>query len=366
MSEIKVPSRSVMNYQKILIIRLSAIGDVIRTLPAVKALKEHNPSSHIAWVVEEPSRTLLESQPEIDEVIVVPRKKWTEGIRSPLRIGRTLGEVFRFVRELRGRRFDTTFDFHGLLKSGILSYGSGAPTRVGFDREWSKEWNFLFSNVRAKLPGDQIKKMNRFDQNLGLLRGIGLDVRDVKIGLSIPREDREVIGAFFTNLATPLKRPLIAVHPGTSQKTRYKRWMPDRYAQLSDRLIRELGATVLFTWGPDELDWVKAIQKEMKEPSLLGPRTGSITQLAEVFRRCDLYVGGDTGPMHVASMMGVPVVAIFGPTYPTVNAPFGRHRMVRQDVGCNPCRNRACEELTCLKAVTVDDVFQATKDLLGG
>ena len=101
MNEIKVSSRSVMNYQKILIIRLSAIGDVIRTLPAVKALKEHNPSSHIAWVVEEPSRTLLESQPEIDEVIVVPRKKWTEGIRSPLRIGRTLAEVFRFVRALR-------------------------------------------------------------------------------------------------------------------------------------------------------------------------------------------------------------------------------------------------------------------------
>ena len=357
-------SLSVMNYQKILVIRLSAIGDVIRTLPAVKALKEHNRSSHIAWVVEEPSRTLLESQPEIDEVIVVPRKRWTEGITSPLRIGRTLADVVRFVRALRKRRFDTTFDFHGLLKSGLLSYLSGAPTRVGFDRRWSKEWNFLFSNVRANLPEDQIKKMNRFDQNLGLLRGIGLDVKDVKIGLSVPPGDREVIEAFFRNVATPLKRPLIAIHPGTSQKTRYKRWLLDRYARLADRFVRELGATVLFTWGPGELDWVKAVQKEMREPSLLGPPTESITQLAEIFRRCDLYVGGDTGPMHVASMMGVPVVAIFGPTYPTVNAPFGRHRMVREDVGCNPCRNRACEELTCLKAVTVDAVFQATQDLL--
>jgi lipopolysaccharide heptosyltransferase II len=355
-----------MNYHKILIIRLSAVGDVIRTLPAVRALKEHNPSSHIAWVAEEPSKTLLESQPEIDEVIVVPRKRWTEGITSPLRIGWTLGDVWRFVRMLRERRFDMTFDFHGLLKSGLLSFVSGAPARVGFDRKWSKEWNFLFSNIRAKLPEDKIKKMNRFEQNFGLLRAIGLDVKEVKTGLSIPSGDREVIESFFGNLTTPLKRPLIAIHPGTSQKTRYKRWMLDRYAQLSDRFIRELGATVLFTWGPGELDWVKAVQKEMKEPSLLGPHTESITQLGEVFRRCDLYVGGDTGPMHVASMMGIPVVAIFGPTYPTVNAPFGRHRMVRQDVGCNPCRNRSCDELTCMKAVTVDAVLQATKDLLRG
>lgn len=354
------------NDRKILIIRLSAVGDVIRTLPAVKALKEHNPSSRIAWVVEEPSKTLLETQPEIDEVIVVPRKRWTDGMKSPLRIWETMGEVRDFVRQLRSRKFDITFDFHGLLKSGLISYLSGAPARVGFDRTWSKEWNFLFSNIKANLPENQIKKMNRFDQNLALLRGIGLEVKDVKTGLFIPPGDREHVETFFKNLTAPIKRPLIAIHPGTSQKTRYKRWMPDRYAQLSDRLVRDLGATVLFTWGPDELNWAKAIQEEMKEPSILGPHTGSITQLAEVFRRCDLYVGGDTGPMHVASMMGIPVVAIFGPTYPEVNAPFGRNRLVRKDVKCNPCRNRDCEELTCLKAVAVDDVFQAVNDLLCG
>ena len=281
MNEIKVSSRPVMSYREDpchqAVCRRGCDSNPTRG----EGLERTQPFQPIAWVVEEPSKTLLESQPEIDEVIVVPRKRWTEGIVSPLRIGRTLAEVFRFVRALRERRFDTTFDFHGLLKSGLLSYLSGAATRVGFDRRWSKEWNFLFSNIRANLPEDQIKKMNRFEQNLGLLRGIGLDVKDVKTGLSVPPGDREVIKTFFRNLATPMKRPLIAIHPGTSQKTRYKRWMLDRYAQLSDRFIRELGATVLFTWGPDELEWVKAIQKEMKEPSILGPQTESITQLAE-------------------------------------------------------------------------------------
>jgi len=355
---------STMAYNKVLIIRLSAVGDVIRTLPAVKALKEHDPSSRVSWVVEEPSESLLKSQPEIDEVIVVPRKRWTKGIKSPIRTWGTLSEVFRFIRDLRRRRFDIVLDFHGLLKSGLLSYLSGAPKRVGFDRRWSKEGNSLFSNVRVTLPEEKIKKINRFEQNFALLRGIGLKVKEVKTGLHVPSEDREYIDSFFRNLGSSMKKPLIAIHPGTSQKTRYKRWMPDRYAQLSDRLIRDLGAAVLFTWGPDELDWVKEIQKEMIRPSLLGPRTHSLTQLGEVFRRCDLYVGGDTGPMHIASLMGVPVVAIFGPTYPTVNTPLGRHKMIRKEVGCNPCRNRSCEDLRCLKAATVDDVFQAARELL--
>ena len=353
-----------MVYRKFLILRLSAVGDVIRTLPAAKALKEYDPTSHVSWLVEEPSKSLLESQPEIDEVIVVPRKRWTEGVKSPIHIWGTMAEVWRFVRDLKDRKFDVAFDFHGLLKSGLLSYLSGAPKRVGFDRRWSKEWNFLFSNVRAKLPPEKIKKMNRFEQNTALLRAIGVDIKEVKTGLHVPPEDRKYIDSFFRAVASSVGRPLIAIHPGTSQKTRYKRWMPDRYAQLADRLTRDLGATVLFTWGPDELDWVKEIQKKMNQASLLGPQTESLTQLGEVFGRCDLYVGGDTGPMHIASLMGVPVIAIFGPTYPTVNAPFGTHRMVRKEVGCNPCRNRSCAELTCLKAITADDVFQAAKDVL--
>ena len=137
---------------------------------------------------------------------------------------------------------------------------------------------------------------------------------------------------------------------GQARKPLYKRWMPDQYSQLADRLIRELG-TVIFTWGPEELKWVEGIRKEMKEPSILAPQTESLTQLGEVYRHCDLYIGGDTGPMHIASLMGIPVVVIYGPTDPIVNEPFGQHKKVRKEVGCNPCRKRSCKELTCLKAL---------------
>lgn len=350
-----------MDSRKVLILRLSAVGDVVRTLPAVKALKEHIPSSSITWIVEEPSQALLESQPEIDEVILFPRKRWTKGLKSFKGMGRTIREAWGFLADLRKKRFDVVFDFHGLLKSGLLSFFSGSPIRIGYDRKSTHEGNFLFSNRKVKLPKE---KISRFQRNLTLLKGMGLEVREVGGRLYIPSEDREYVASFFNKISTPLKRPFIAIHPGTSPKTTYKRWMSDRYAQLADRLISELKATVVFTWGPEELEWVEGIRREMKEPSILGPRTESLTQLGEVFRGCDVYIGGDTGPMHIASLMEIPVVVIYGPTDPIVNEPLRHHIKVIKEVGCNPCRKRSCKELTCLKMVTVDDVFKATKEIL--
>ena len=348
---------------KFLILRLSAIGDVIRTLPAVKALKEGFPLSHITWVVEEPSVDLLKSQSGIDEVILFPRREWTRGKKSIKGLWKTLWEMKNFVSILREQKFDVVLDFHGILKSGILSFLSGAPKRIGFDRHASKE-GFLFSNVRVSLPGQRVSRLER---NFGLLKGIGvegLEMKGFRPGLDIPPEDRDRMDSFLKGVPFTPAKSLIAIHPGTSAKTAYKRWMPEQYSQLADRLVRELGASVIFTWGPGELEWVEGIREGMKERSILAPRTETLTQLGEIFRRCDLYIGGDTGPMHIASYVDVPVVVIFGPTDPWVNEPMGRHVKIRKEVGCNPCRDRGCKELRCLEAVTVDDVFNGARGML--
>ena len=338
------------------------MGDVIRTLPAVKAIKEHAPSSSITWIVEEPSQALLESQPEVDEVILFPRKRWAKGIKSFRGIQGTIGEMREFVKDLRKRKFDVALDFHGILKSGFLSFLSGSPKRIGYNPRSTKEGNFLFSNVKVKLPQ---KKISRFQRNILLLKGMGMEVEEPNYGLHIPPEDREYVASFFRASSAFLHRPVIAIHPGTSPNAVFKRWMPDRYAQLADRLVRELNASVLFTWGEGELEWVEGIRKEMKEPSLLGPKTESLTQLGEVYRQCNLYIGGDTGPMHIASLMRIPVVVIYGPTDPIENEPFRKHIKVRKDVGCNPCHEYSCKRLICLEAISVDEVFKATKEILG-
>jgi lipopolysaccharide heptosyltransferase I len=350
-----------MNDKRFLVLRLSAVGDVLRTLPAVKVLKEKYPSSSITWVVEEPSKTLLESQPEVDEVILFPRRRWTEAVKSPKRMGVTLAEVWRFIRNLRMKRFDVVLDFHGILKSGLISFLSGAPKRIGYDRKSSREGNFLFSNIKVTLPAE---KISRFKRNFALLQGLGLEAKNVNPSLSVPKRDKEYVKSFFQTLPIPVRRPLIAVHTGTSPTAPFKRWMPQKYSKLADRLIRELGATVLFTWGPGELEWVEGIRNEMEEPSILGPKTESLTQLGEVFRYCDLYIGGDTGPMHIASMMGIPAVVIYGPTDPIFHEPYGEHKKVRKEVGCNPCRDRFCKEVTCMKIIEDEDVLKATKEIL--
>src|SRR3972149_772984 len=183
-----------MEYQRVLVLRLSAVGDVIRTLPAVKALKEHYPSSSITWIVEEPSQAFLESQPEVDEVILFPRKRWTQGIKSLRKIWGTIWEMRGFVEDLRKQRFDGVLDFHGILKSGLLSFLSGSPVRIGYDRRSTKEGNFLFSNVKVKLPRG---KISRFERNLALLKGMELEAKELKYSLHIPPEDREYVASFF-------------------------------------------------------------------------------------------------------------------------------------------------------------------------
>ena len=269
----------------------------------------------------------------------------------------------QLVRELRRRQFDVVLDFHGILKSGVLSLLSGSPKRIGFDWRSSKEGSSLFSNVKVELPKEGV---TRYERGFYLLKGLGFDVPYTSGSLSIPHRDREYVNSFFSQLPVSPSRPLIAIHPGTSLNYRSKRWMPDRYAQLADRLIREIQGTVVFTWGPGELPLVEEIRKAMRAASILAPPTQSLTQLGEVFKRCDLYIGGDTGPTLIASMMGVPVVILYGPTDPFLYEPVGKHTNVMKEVGCNPCRKRFCKEMTCLEKITVEDVLEAARNLLAG
>jgi len=173
------------------------VGDVVRVLPAIKILKKYYPASSIAWVVEEPSEALLESQPEIENVFLFPRRRWTEGIQSPKRIWKTIAEGWKFILDLRKERFDVVLDFHGILKSGLISILSGSPRRVGFDRKSSKEGNFLFSNVKVRFSDD---RKSRFHKNIALLKGVGLNAEGLIPTLHIPERDRTYVESFFNTL----------------------------------------------------------------------------------------------------------------------------------------------------------------------
>ena len=360
--ERKESSLGGQTFGRILIIRLSAIGDVVRTMPCLAVLRRNFPSAKITWLVEEKSRDLLDGQPELDELIVFPRTVWVAGLARGRwwAVGK---EVVGFVRRLRQERFDLIIDFHGILKSGLISMMSGAGVRVGFEKGFCKEWNYLFNNWRVSLPRE---RLSRFERNLRLLEGVGLGTEDCRIRLSVSNEDRRYAHDFLQRNGLLGQSPLVALHPGTSERTHYKRWFPEAYARVADGLVEKLGASIIVTWGPGERETAEKVVSLMKSPGILSCLTRSLKQLASIYANCQLYVGADTGPMHVASLMGVPVVGIYGPTDPVVNAPYPDTPFiqVRKDVACNPCRNLSCERLDCLKAISHEEVLNAAVSLL--
>jgi heptosyltransferase-1 len=349
--------------QKILIIRLSAIGDVARTLPALKVLRDKFPSAYIAWVVEENAQDILQGHPDLDRLFVFRRKKITEGIFKLHEAKKSFKEIASFLSEIRKEHFDMVLDFHGIFKSGMLGFLSGAQLRVGFSREHSKECNHLFNNYHISLPTDAV---NRIERNLNFLRFLDIDSNDHTPVIPITDEDRRYVDQFLKEKGLYGKAPLIAIHPGTSKKTRYKRWSSAAYAAVADTLIDKLHAQVIWTWGPGELETVQHIVKLMNHESVIASKTGNLRQLAEIFRRCDLFLGSDSGPMHIASFVRTPVVVIYGPTDPVVNAPYEKnpHIVLRKDLNCSPCRNRDCTSLQCMKMVKPDEVCDAVCRLL--
>jgi ADP-heptose:LPS heptosyltransferase len=184
-----------------------------------------------------------------------------------------------------------------------------------------------------------------------------------------PGIDAEVaaaIGALESDFERGARGARVAIHPGSSPGTAYKRWLPERYGEVADQLA-ERGHRVLFTWGPGEREAAEAIARGMKRPALIAPETPTLQHLAAVFRRCDLFIGNDTGPMHVAALSGTPVVAVFGPTDPVENAPYPGvpSAVVRRDVACG-CPKRKCLTRACFEAVTADDVLDRALGLLRG
>jgi len=344
--------------RRVLILRLGAVGDVVRTLPAARALRLAYADAHLAWLVEPGAASLLEGQPWLDEVIVFPR----DVLRDAGRRGRlvTLDRTARgFVRALRGRSFDLVVDFHAILKSGVLARLSGAPCRVSYAKPFSRESAWRFATHRARL---EPPKQSRFDRNEALVRYLGIEAPLPLRALEVPVPALERVEAALGAGPAP-----VVVHPGTSDATAYKRWSVEGYAAVARGLLEAGGPATRVSVGPakDDRAFAEAIVAAAGGAASLAPETPSLLDLAALFARARLYIGSDTGPMHVASLVGTPVVQLLGPTDPVENQPFPGtpSRTVRQQIACNPCR-RGCAAATCMAVLHPTAVLAAANELL--
>lgn len=340
-----------------LIVRLGAVGDVVRTLPAAAAIRSAYPRAQLAWLVEPASASLLAGQAWIDEVCVFPRSE----LRARLSRGRldhVIGTGAHFIRELRASRFDLVVDFHAILKSGVLSWLSGAKQRVSYAPPFAREGAAWFATEMAQLSPP---KQSRFDRNEALVRYLGVQAALPTAPLQVPDATRAQMKA-----ALGGEQP-VAIHPGTSDTTGHKRWTPEGYAAVAMTLQERVGRSSVVTVGParDDRAFADEIVKRARGAARIAPETQSLLDLAAVFAESGLYIGSDSGPMHVASLVGTPVVQLLGPTDPVENQPYPGtpSETVRVQIACNPCR-RGCAAATCMRVISPDSVVTAAARFL--
>ncbi len=330
---------------------MSAIGDVVQTLPALEALKKNYPDSEITWVVEEAASGILEGHPLINHLSVSKRKKWLRMIKNPFTAAKGFEQMIRFVRELRSIRYDIAIDFQGLFKSGIVIGLAQAGRKIGFDR--TREFSFVFLN--EKLPPYDVEK-HALERYLDLARYLGAKDPSPRCSLSIDRE-REDIKNRLEGIRDRV-RMLVVVNPGARWAT--KLWPEKNFAELADRLIRERNAVIVFSGSGEDRavnDRILSMMEE-KAANLAGETT--LKELAALAFLSDLFITTDTGPMHLAAAAGARVVALFGPTAPWRTGPYGpSHIVVRTGIDCSPCFQRQCDiNMECMSGISVEEVMR--------
>jgi len=348
-----------MSYElsSILIIKLSAIGDVVQSLPLLSVLRENFPSVRIDWLVEEEAAGIIKGHPAVNRVFISHRKSWQKKILRGMGYGSVVREALRLIKEIRSWRYDLVIDLQGLFKSGVLTGLSRGKRKIGL--AGAREGGWLFLNER---PVEADAQKHAIDLYLKFAEYLGCRSTSWNGNIPVSRNDKRTIDHLLDKAADN-ERPLVIINPMAKWKT--KLWEPERFALLADRLQDDLSCEVFFTGSGNDRKTIEDISRIMKkEPVNLAGRT-SLKELAYLFSKSKVLVSTDTGPMHIAAAMGCPVVALFGPTAPWRTGPYGQgHRVIRAEVDCSPCFKKKCDHMRCMKEITVEEVFEATKDII--
>ncbi|MFP3867057.1 MAG: lipopolysaccharide heptosyltransferase I [Desulfobacteraceae bacterium] len=339
---------------RILLVKLSALGDVIHTLPTLEALRATYPQARITWLVEEAAAPLLIGHPALNDVWVSRRRSWLRPWQNGLSWAQAAQDLTRLIHQLRHAEFDLVIDVQGLLKSALWVALARSPRKIGYDR--TREGSYLVLTERLP-PFD--REAHAVWRYLNLARYLGAAPAPPRFRLPL----QEDTGAWLAPVWQERTGPLIVLHPAARWPS--KCWPEARFAELADRLATDRQARIVFTGGANDPPLVARIKARMQTAALdLSGRT-NLLELARLFQQADLAVTTDTGPMHLAAAMGTPVVALFGPTAPWRTGPFGdRHQIVRLDLPCSPCFQRCCPHPDCMTGIGVEAVWTAVQQRL--
>ena len=331
----------------ILIIKLRYIGDVLLATPVLRALRERFPEARLTMAVNRGTEEVLAGNPDVQEVLVVEKGG--------------LAEQLRFLREVRRRRFDAVIDLTDGDRAAILAGLSGAPLRIGFNEE--HRWRGLLYTTVAHVGPSSV---HRIEHDLAALRPLGIEPKVGQPKLYLSREDDERAARLLEEVGlVGAGGPLVMFQPGA--RYWFKAWPAERFAALADRLTESFGCRVVIGGSGQEQKLAEEVRRQARStPTVLAGRT-PLRTYAAVLKRCALFVGSDNGPMHMAAALGVPVVALFGPSNPDEWGPRGPAvRVLYEGLDCRRCFHPTCERgaESCMKRIAVDDVYAAAGSLL--
>jgi ADP-heptose:LPS heptosyltransferase len=322
----------------ICLVKLGAIGDVVNTLPLVHRLRRGRPDARISWVIAPLAHALLEGHPEVDEFLVLDVKRRTSWPS--------------FLRELRSREFELVIDLQRILKSGLVTRLSGAPRRLGFDRARCKELSWLFTNERLATnasPGVTVAQYLEFADHLGL--------PDCEPVWNLP----------FTPWSGP--PPALCLGVGASKSANL--WPVERWAELVRRLVEGRGCPavpperIALCGGPQDRAATDALLTRVPAGLLDTVGRLSLKQSAGLIAASELFIGGDTGPLHIAVAVGTPVAALFGAADPLRTGPYLRPQsVIYRPADCSPCRQRDCTIAghPCMRGIEAAAVLEHIHD----
>lgn len=331
---------------RILVINVNWMGDVIFSVPVFKALKKTYPGAHISCLAVPRVREILECNSYVDEIITYDE----EGThQSPF-------AKIKLISQLRGRKFDVAFLLHRSFTRALLVFWAGIPERIGYA---TKGRGILLTHKVKPKPG----LIHRSDQYLHIIESYGVKVEDRNCDLKVVPELREEMDGILLDHGIGPGDFLIVAHFAGNWDL--KRWSKENFAKLIDRLISEFNAKVVLPGGANEIGLAREIAAlTVRKPVILAGQT-NLKNLAALLRRANVVISADSGPLHLASSVGANVIGLFGPTRPEVTAPRGTGRctVLQHDVGCNrePCYNLDCPDNICMRSIKVEEVMHAVQ-----
>ncbi len=324
--------------KKILIIKPSSLGDIIHSLPVLDALDRRFPGAEIHWLVAHGFEGILEGHPMLKRLWIIRKDEWKKIAKVPS----TFAELRRLFRDLKEEKFDCVIDLQGLFRSGLIAKATGSSLRIGFKE--AREGSTVFYTHTVK-GGKDIHAVDRY---LKVAAFLGCDVTDVQFPFPLHRDP---------DSAWPVYGDYAVIAPGARRPI--KRWPAQKFGELASLL--PLKSYV--TGSRKERALADEVVKASKGNAESIAGKTDLKGLVGIIKGARFMISNDTGTMHIAAALGVPVFALFGPTNPVRTGPYGnRHTIIWKSIPCAPCYRRICKTVHCLNIITPEEVARVIRE----